>query len=39
MLQHLILLHGFLKCKIINKFAERNGKFGDLLTEFLSGGM
>ena len=37
MQQHLILPLGFLECEILNQLANRNGKFGDLLTEFLSG--
>ena len=36
-LQHLHLLLGFLECNRLNKFADRNGKFGALGTEFLSG--
>ena len=37
--QHLILLLRFQECKKVKNFANRNGKFGDLLTELLSGGV
>ena len=38
-LQHLILLLRFLRYKKVKEIAERNGKFGDLPTKPLSGGV
>ena len=37
--QHLILLLMFLKYKTVKKSANRNGKFGDMPTGHLSGGV
>ena len=37
--QHLLHLPRFLECKKVETFADRSGKFGELPTDLLSGGV